>query len=144
MGREFIWIDESYDQMDYDEGKFYILGAVKIKSEDGQITNDLSNSGHIKGFIPIDIVVAYKATMKKIKIINKGRTEKKKIHISELHEAKIFTDNNARIVKSWFIDEFIKCVNIEIYYVFFDISNGLAVSELKGYKLMLKKLLEIC
>lgn len=143
MGREFVWIDESYDQLDYDEGKFYMLGAVKVTVEGGQITNDLSKSGNIKGFIPLDIVRAYKSTMRKIKNNNKSRTEKKKIRIPELHEANLFTNNNTRIVKSWFIEEFIKCENIEIYYVFFE-SNAANVSELKAYKLMLKKLLKIC
>jgi hypothetical protein len=143
MSREFIWIDESYDQFEYEEGKYYFIGAVKTTVEDVQVVNDISKSGKVKGLIPLGIIKSYSNTMKKIKVANGGRTEKKRIHISELHETEIYSNSKSRIVKNWFLNEVITNNNIEIYYVYCNKDNIAIENELKLYKLMIKKLLSI-
>lgn len=147
MNKDFIWIDESYDQSCINGNKFFVLCAIKITATLSQIHTDYSKSGTPKYTIHNHINNAHEAIMKKIKKFNRESKSKRKLLVNELHENQLVSNKKTRRIKTLFLKELFvsdSSTRLEIYYVYYNFKNDVIINNRELYQGMAKELLNLC
>lgn len=147
MGKDFIWIDESYDQTCIHGKKFYVLCAIKITATPSQIHRVYTSKGHEKGEIHSHVLSSYEKTKGIIRKINNGKAKpKRKLRITELHESVLLSNKKTRRIKTLFLKELFQSdpdINLEIYYVYKNFKENLIINNKNLYQYMSKELLNL-
>ncbi|MEY8285635.1 DUF3800 domain-containing protein [Lachnospiraceae bacterium 50-23] len=147
MNKDFIWIDESYDQNCINGNKFYVLCAIKITATPSQIFTTYSKSGMTKCETHHHIYNAHEAIRNKIKAINRGTKSKGKLLVNELHENKLVSNKKTRRIKTLFLKELFESdpnTNLGIYYVYYNFKDDDIINNKELYQNMAKELLNLC
>lgn len=148
MNKNFIWIDESYDQICTNGNKFYVLCAIKINATPSQVCFSHSKSGLETRELHSHVLKAYDYMRCEIRRINKNiKNPKKKLRISEFHENQLVLNKKTKKLKTLFLEYvFLKDsnLNIKIYYVYYNFRNNNFKNDKQLYKHMAKELLNLC